>query len=91
MSIIAIWNVIYKIYILNKYIQDTTGFSGGSVGEETTCNAEDTGSIPWLGTSLEGGGHGNPLHYTSLESPMDRGTWWATVHGIAESDTNEAT
>ena len=34
-----------------------------------------------------GGGHGNPLHYSCLENPMDRGAWWATVHGVAKSQT----
>ena len=38
----------------------------------------DTGSIPGSGRS-PGGGHGNPLQYLSLENPMDRGAWWATV------------
>ena len=51
----------------------------------------DPGSIPELGRS-PGGGHGNPLQYSCLESPMDRGAWWATVHGIMkESDKTEAT
>ena len=44
------------------------------------------GSIPGLGRSLEGG-HGNPLQYSCLENPMDRGAWWATVHGVAKSRT----
>ena len=34
-----------------------------------------------------GGGHGNPLQYSCLENPMDRGAWWATVHGVAKSQT----
>ena len=34
-----------------------------------------------------GGGHGNPLQYSCLEDPMDRGAWWATVHGVTESQT----
>ena len=48
----------------------------------------DVGSIPGLGRS-SGGGHGNPLQYSCLENPMDRGAWWAIVHGIAKSWTEE--
>ena len=46
----------------------------------------DAGSIPGLGGS-PGGGHGNPLQYPCLENPEDRGAWWATVHGVAQSQT----
>ena len=46
------------------------------------------GSIHGLGRS-RGGGHGNPLQYSCLENPMDRGAWRATVHGVAESDMSE--
>ena len=46
----------------------------------------DAGSIPRLGRS-PGGGNSNPLQYSCLENPMDRGTWWATVHGAAKSQT----
>ena len=49
------------------------------------ANARDTGSIPGLGR-LPGGGKGNPLQYSCLGNPMDRGAWWATVHGVAKSD-----
>ena len=52
------------------------------------ANAGNESSIPGLGRSL-GGGHGNPLHYSYLENPMDRGAWQATVHGVAESDMPE--
>ena len=45
----------------------------------------DSGSIPGSGRS-PGGGHGNPLQCSWLENPMDRGTWWAAVYGVAESD-----
>ena len=49
--------------------------------------AREVGSIPgWSGRSL-GEGHGNPLQYSCLENPMDRGAWWATVHGVAKSQT----
>ena len=51
--------------------------------------AKGEGSVPGLGRS-PGEGHGNPLPYSCLENPMDRGTWWATVHRVTESDTTEA-
>ena len=50
------------------------------------ANAGDTGSIPGLGRP-PGGGNGNPLQYSCLENPMDRGAWWATVHGVSKSRT----
>ena len=64
------------------------GFPGGSDSNESTCEAGDLGSIPGLGRS-PGGGHGNPLQYSCLENPMDRGAWWATVQGVAELDMTE--
>ena len=60
--------------------------SGGSDGKESSCNAGDLGSIPGLGKSPERG-NGNPLQYSCLESHMDRGLWWATVHVVAKSRT----
>ena len=57
--------------------------------KESACNAGDTGdadSIPGSGRS-SGEGHGNPFQYSCLENPMDRGAWWATVHGVAKSWT----
>ena len=61
---------------------------GGSEVKASACNAGDLGSIPGLGRS-PGEGNGNPLQYSCLENPMDRGAWWATVRGVTESDTNE--
>ena len=66
------------------------GFPGGSVVKNPPANARDMSSIPESGGS-PGGGNGNPLQYSCLENPMDRGARWATVHGIAESDMTEPT
>ena len=52
-------------------------FPGGSVSQESACNAEDLGSIPGSGRS-PGEGNGNPLQYSCLENSMDRGAWQAT-------------
>ena len=60
------------------------GFSGGSDGKESVCNVGDPGLIPGLGRS-PGGGDGNLLQYSCLENPMDRGAWWARVHGVPKS------
>ena len=61
-------------------------FPCGSAGKESACDVGDQGSIPGLGKSF-GGGHGNPLQYSCLENPMDRGAWQASVHGVAKSRT----
>ena len=64
-------------------------FPGGLDGKESTYNAGDRSSVPGLGRS-PGEGNGYPLHYSCLESSMDRETWRATVHGIAKvSDMTE--
>ena len=57
---------------------------GGSVGKESACSARDPGSIPRLGRS-PGEANGNLLQYPCLENLMDRGAWWAAVHGVTES------
>ena len=62
------------------------GFPGSSAGKESAFNAGDPGLIPGLGRS-PGGGNGNPLQYSGLENPIDRGAWWATVYGVAKSWT----
>ena len=62
------------------------GFPGGLHSKESACNAGDLGLIPGLGRSPREG-NGNPLQYSCLGNPMDRGAWWATVHGVAKSRT----
>ena len=62
------------------------GFPAGSDGKESTCNAGDLGSIPGSGRS-PGEGNGNPLQYSGLENPMDRGAWLAIVYGVEKSQT----
>ena len=62
------------------------GFPGGSDGKASAYNAGDPGSIPGLGRS-SGEGNGNPLKYSCLGNPMDRGTWRAAIQGAAKSWT----
>ena len=62
------------------------GFLGESDGKESACSAGDLGLIPRSARSL-GEGNGYPLQYSSLENPMDRGAWWAAVHGVTKSQT----
>ena len=54
-------------------------------GKQSACNEGDAGLIPELGRP-PGEGNGNPLQYSCLGNPVDREAWWATVHGVAESD-----
>ena len=69
-----------------KQVTLTLDWTCGSEDKEFACNARDIGSLPVSGRS-PGGGHGNPLQYPCLENPMDRGAWWATVHGVTKSWT----
>ena len=59
------------------------GFPGGSDGRESACNAGDPGSIPGSGI-FPGERNGNPLQYSCLGNPMDRGAWQATVHAVTK-------
>ena len=62
------------------------GFPGGSGGKVSACNEGEPCLIPGFGRS-SGEGNGNPLQYSCLKNSMDRGAWWATVHGVTKSQT----
>ena len=66
---------------------------GGRSGSRNTGGCRLSPVLPSLKLVLPccGEGNGNPLQYSGLENPMDRGAWWATGHGVAESDTSEVT
>ena len=63
-----------------------TGFPGSSAGKESAYSAGDLGLIPGSGR-FPGEGNDNPLQYSCLENPMDRGAWQATVQGVTKSQT----
>ena len=67
-------------------ISGKSGFPGGSNSKESAYSAGALGLIPGWGRS-PGEGNGNALHYSCLENSMDRGAWWAVVHGVAKSRT----
>ena len=62
------------------------GFPSISDGKESACSSGDPGLIPGSGRS-PGEGNGNPLQYSCLENSMDRGAWWATVHGSVKGSS----
>ena len=70
-------------YIYALYVSVLWDFPGGSVVKNPPANSGDTGAVSGLGRS-PGGGNGNPLQHCCLENPIDRGAWWATVHGITK-------
>ena len=73
---------IYNLFIYNLLFI----CSGGSDGKESACNAGDLSLIPGLERS-PGEGNGNPLQYSCLKNPMDRGAWWATVQWVTKNRT----
>ena len=81
---------IFSLQLYYLWLYNCQGFPGGSEGKASACNAGDPGSIPGSGRS-PGEGNGNPLLYPCLENPMDRGAWWATVHGVTRVRHNRAT
>ena len=83
---VHIQKLYFYIYICSHFVIFMPHFPGGSDGKVSACNAGDPGSIPGLGRS-PGEGNGNPLQYSCLENSMNGGAWWATVHGVAKSQT----
>ena len=80
-TFLAMAKISFLIYFLD--------FPGGSVVKNLPASAGDAGGlglIPGSGRS-PGVGNGNPLPYSCLENPMDRGAWWAAVHGVSQSWT----
>ena len=89
------WEKLFANHISNKgliskifkeFLEFPGSFPGSSVGKESACNAGDQGLIPGSGRSPREG-NGNPLQYSCLENPVDRGAWWATVHGVTQTWT----
>ena len=76
----SICTLTYNTFIVSL------GFPGGSDGKESACNGGDMGLITRLGRS-PGEGNGYPLQYLCLENSIDRGAWWAVVHGVAKNWT----
>ena len=76
--------VIIYLFLLLKLENLTKGFPCSSVDKESACSAGDLGLMPGLGRSPEEA-NSNPLQYPCLENLMDRGAWWAGVHGVAKS------
>ena len=88
------WEVLVRSFIVNGStvgllkLGCVQGFLGGSVKNPPGSGGDtrETGSIPGSGRSPREG-NGNPLQYSCLGNSMDRGAWWATVHGVAKSQT----
>ena len=82
LEIIILWSEVRQRQISSDTVYMC--FPCSSVSKESASSAGDRGSIPGLGRS-PGEGNGDPLQYPCLENLMDRGAWWAAVHGVAKS------
>ena len=81
---------IYQMYISVGFTNQYSTFPDGSAGKNSACSAGDTGDISSI-TGLErspGEENGNPLQYSCLKNSIDRGAWWAAVHGVTQSHTH---
>ena len=72
---------------INKTSVYSWGFPGGASGREHVCQCRKGNAGSVSGRGRLSGGNGNPLQYSCLENPTDRGAWWATVHRVAKSRT----
>ena len=81
-----ILSLIYLVWFTLRGLPLEVGFPGSSDGKDSACNAGDPGLIPGSERS-PGEGNDCPLQYSCLENPVDRGAWWATVHGVTKSRT----
>ena len=72
-----------SMQFLLSLTEERRGFSGGSAVKDSPADAGDVGSIPGLGR-FPGEENGNPLQYSCLENPMDRGAWWAIDHEVTK-------
>ena len=72
-----------SLFFFVSWFSEYLSFPGGSDSKESACHAGDLGLIPGLGRS-PGEGNSTPLQYSRLENSMDRGAWWAIVHGVTK-------
>ena len=72
--------------MIKRWIERIEGFPGDSVVKNLPANAREEGWVPGSGRS-PGEENGNPLQYSCVENPMDRGAWQAVVHGVAKRQT----
>ena len=72
-----------------EFSSEKLGFPRGNGGKESAfqCRRHKRCRFSYWVGKIPGGGHGNPLQYSCLDNPMDRGTWWATVHAVTKSRT----
>ena len=80
----GLWDSYYMQICIHVYTY--MGFPGSSAGKESACNAGELGSIPGLERS-PGGGQATHSSILDWRIALDRGPWWATVHGVAKSWT----
>ena len=93
LGIVVILLGVRRCLVLIRISLVISGFPGGAVEKNPPTSAGDTrdvGSIAGLGRS-PGEGNGNPLQYSCLQNPIDRGSWQATAHGVAKSPTQLST